>query len=101
MDQELVREISIRYLSLATENGYGDAALGARTDAALALLRPVQTGSSGDLLEWYDERPGKEPGHRHVSHLYGLFPGSRIDEVFNPGGLRGRAPCAPSAAAPR
>jgi len=40
----------------------------------LKLLPPFQTGSKGQLMEWYKEFQENEPGHRHVSHLYGLFP---------------------------
>jgi len=41
----------------------------------LAGLAPVQIGSDGRILEWSDESL-KElwPGHRHMSHLYGLYP---------------------------
>lgn len=31
-------------------------------------------GSRGQLLEWHREFEEREPGHRHLSHLYGLFP---------------------------
>ncbi len=56
----------------------GDAELLSRIDHILANLTPFQTGSKGQLLEWNEEFAECEPGHRHISHLYGLFPG----EVF-------------------
>lgn len=40
----------------------------------LLNLAPFQIGSKGQLLEWNKEFEETEPGHRHVSHLYGLFP---------------------------
>ena len=52
--------------------------------ALLPKFRREMTGSDGRLLEW---RPGvmeTEPGHRHISHLYGLFPGNTIDPVDSP-----------------
>ncbi|MFC5004865.1 glycoside hydrolase N-terminal domain-containing protein [Dactylosporangium cerinum] len=87
LDQELAREVLTRLLVLldrwpdATFATFATfAALAAEATAALAALRPVQTGPDGALLEWHDDRPPREPGHRHLSHLYGLFPGTRITE---------------------
>ncbi|GAA4671820.1 hypothetical protein Prum_074860 [Phytohabitans rumicis] len=87
MDQELVREVLTRYTLLVDRlapGEPGDNDLAARARAALALLRPPAVGTDGALLEWYDERPSREPGHRHVSHLYGLYPGVRITEAGTP-----------------
>ncbi|MET7421237.1 glycoside hydrolase family 95 protein [Dactylosporangium sp. NPDC005555] len=75
LDQELAREVLSRYVALT---GDPEAA------AALAALRPVQVGADGTLLEWFDDRPPREPGHRHLSHLYGLYPGTRITETGTP-----------------
>lgn len=44
----------------------------------LPLLAPNQVGAAGDLNEWMDDWKDAEPMHRHVSHLYGLFP---YDEI--------------------
>ena len=44
-------------------------------------LLPYQTGSQGQLLEWCREFPEREPGHRHLSHLYGLFPSELFEEM--------------------
>ncbi|MFG6200339.1 glycosyl hydrolase family 95 catalytic domain-containing protein [Nonomuraea sp. JJY05] len=76
MDQELVREVLTRYCSLADDE------LAVRAGKALPQLRPVAI--DGELLEWYDRRPSQEPGHRHLSHLYGLYPGTRITESGTP-----------------
>lgn len=46
---------------------------------ALPKLLPFKIGSDGRLLEWYDERPEEQIQHRHVSHLYALFPANLID----------------------
>ena len=37
-------------------------------------LYPFKTGRFGQLLEWAEDFDEPEPGHRHLSHLYGLFP---------------------------
>lgn len=50
-------------------------------------LKKYQIGSKGQLLEWDKEYKESEPRHRHVSHLFGLYPGCDITdntpEVFN------------------
>lgn len=42
-------------------------------------LLPYRTGSRGQLLEWYKDEIGFDPHHRHVSHLYSLFPADLIN----------------------
>ena len=45
----------------------------------LPKLRPVNIGRDGRILEWLDEsRLETEPGHRHMSHLFALYPGHQI-----------------------
>ncbi|WP_181805057.1 glycoside hydrolase family 95 protein, partial [Streptomyces shenzhenensis] len=85
MDQELVHEVLSRYLVLAERFGGGDdEGLLERARQALGALRMPGVGTNGELLEWKDERRGFEPGHRHLSHLYGLHPGTRITEGGTP-----------------
>lgn len=50
----------------------------------IAKLPSLKVGSSGQLLEWNREFEEVEPGHRHISHLYGLFPGEQIDSESTP-----------------
>ncbi|QLC64781.1 glycoside hydrolase family 95 protein [Flavobacterium sp. LPB0248] len=47
-------------------------------------LLPMRVGSKGQLLEWMQEYPETEPQHRHVSHLYGLFPSNQISPATTP-----------------
>ena len=48
-------------------------------EAALANLAPLQISrKTGRLQEWIEDYDEPEPGHRHMSHLYGLHPGSQI-----------------------
>lgn len=44
----------------------------------LNKMKGYQIGSKGQILEWDKEYFEKEPQHRHVSHLFGLYPGSDI-----------------------
>lgn len=41
-------------------------------------LKKPELNSDGSLMEWNTEVPEVEPGHRHISHLYDLFPGHTI-----------------------
>jgi len=41
-------------------------------------LPPLQIGSRGQLQEWIEDYPETEPEHRHVSHLWALYPGQGI-----------------------
>ena len=45
---------------------------------ALSLLPPMQIGSRKQLQEWLVDADGSDMHHRHISHLYGLFPSNQI-----------------------
>jgi len=51
---------------------------------ALDRLAPLKIGSDGRLLEWPEEFEEPEPGHRHMSHLFGLHPGRHISPLRTP-----------------
>jgi len=55
-----------------------------RMEKTLERLTPIKTGTDGRILEWSEEFEEREPGHRHISHLYGLHPGNQITEQKNP-----------------
>lgn len=44
----------------------------------LAHIKKPSLNSDGSIMEWNEEVEEVEPGHRHISHLYGLFPGHSI-----------------------
>ncbi len=50
----------------------------------LAKLPPLQVGKRGQLQEWNEDYDEAEPGHRHYSHLIGLFPGEEITPDTTP-----------------
>jgi alpha-L-fucosidase 2 len=55
--------------------------------ATRARLAPLQIGSQGQLQEWlqdWDYGPGVDIHHRHVSHLYGLYPSWQINVFDTP-----------------
>ena len=47
-------------------------------------LPPMQIGRFGQLQEWMEDLDNPDDKHRHVSHLYGLYPGNQISPYSNP-----------------
>ncbi len=47
-------------------------------------LAPMQAGQHGQLQEWMHDWDNPEDKHRHVSHLYGLYPGDQISPYSTP-----------------
>ena len=49
-----------------------------------AKLFPLQIGKKGNLQEWSKDWEDADPQHRHISHLFGLFPGRQISPLSTP-----------------
>ncbi|KAL5372135.1 hypothetical protein DPSP01_013720 [Paraphaeosphaeria sporulosa] len=49
----------------------------------LSKIKAPQVGSKGQILEWRSEYSEAEPGHRHFSHLVGLYPGSQMTPLVS------------------
>lgn len=77
LDQVLYRQHLERFVTLAAQLGE-ESDLASEASAALARLRQPPVSEDGTLGEWAEGYQGAEPGHRHFSHLYGLFPGSSM-----------------------
>ncbi|WIB62111.1 glycoside hydrolase N-terminal domain-containing protein (plasmid) [Curtobacterium sp. MCLR17_007] len=77
IDQQLVADLFDRLPTVAPGDPSDDerALLTAVAEASTAL-RPAAVGEDGAIAEWDVLREPAEPGHRHLSHLYGLFPGT-------------------------
>lgn len=56
----------------------------AKVNAALKRLPPMQIGKWGQLQEWMQDWDNPQDNHRHVSHLYGLFPSNQISPYHTP-----------------
>ncbi len=55
-----------------------DATLILEMKETLKKLPPVLIGKDGTIREWIEDYEEAEPGHRHMSHLFGLHPGTQI-----------------------
>jgi alpha-L-fucosidase 2 len=77
MDQEIIWDVFSNTLEAAAELGIKDD-FTAGVEKAVARLALPKTGSDGRLLEWSEEFKEPEPGHRHMSHLFGVHPGRQF-----------------------
>ena len=50
----------------------------------LALLPPMQIGKHNQVQEWLVDADDPKDEHRHISHLYGLYPSNQISPTLNP-----------------
>ena len=77
MDIELIRELFENCRRGAQALGI-DADFQSKLAQTEKRLPPLQIGKRGQLQEWIEDYPETEPHHRHVSHLYSLYPGHAI-----------------------
>ncbi|WP_332854565.1 glycoside hydrolase family 95 protein [Duganella sp. S19_KUP01_CR8] len=87
-DQEIVWDLFNNTVEAADALG-DDQAFRAQVAAMRDKLAAPRVGSWGQLLEWMDEKKDPvldTPGdtHRHVSHLFGLYPGRQISPTQTP-----------------
>lgn len=61
-----------------------DPALRQQLEASEKQLAPIQIGPDGRIMEWLQPYREVDPQHRHVSHLWALYPGDAIDPVKTP-----------------
>lgn len=52
--------------------------------ATVKRLAPMQIGQYSQLQEWITDKDDPQNTHRHMSHLYGLYPGSQISPYTTP-----------------
>jgi alpha-L-fucosidase 2 len=66
------------YIAEAAKILGADESFRARVLDARSRLAPMRINKKGELEEWLEGWPQKEKAHRHVSNLYGLYPGHQI-----------------------
>lgn len=84
MDNQLVFDVLHNVIRSAeildTDHTYADS-----LRALIPELAPMQVGNWGQLQEWMHDWDDKGDKHRHISHLYGLYPSNQISPYRNPG----------------
>jgi alpha-L-fucosidase 2 len=83
MDLTLIRELFENCIS-ATEALGLDSQFRSELTDALSRLRVPVISPSGLMQEFSEDFPEYEPGHRHVSHLVGIFPGGSSGQPASP-----------------
>jgi alpha-L-fucosidase 2 len=83
MDMALTREIFTNVIAAARELKLDDPFV-ATLESKLPKLLPYQIGAQGRLQEWSKDFADRDVHHRHVSHLYGLYPGEQITRERTP-----------------
>lgn len=88
MDLQIVRHLFTSCIS-ASEELNKDKAFRNKLKLQLQNLTPVKIGADGRILEWSDESLKEAaPGHRHISHLYGLYPSNEYNWNDKPGYMK-------------
>ena len=83
MDNQIVFDALTNVLKAAEALGISDESLAAyRT--TLQKLPPMQIGRYGQLQEWLQDGDDPKDQHRHISHLYGLYPSNQISPYTQP-----------------
>ena len=77
MDNQITREIFEAVIQ-AAEILHCDRAIVKDLRYAQSRLVPTRISSDGRIMEWMEEYEEAEPEHRHVSHLFGLYPAAQI-----------------------
>ena len=83
MDMQILRDL-FDGCARASEVLGVDADFRGQVQAARQQLAPMRVGSRGNIMEWLYDWVETEPGHRHISHLYGLHPSNQITKRGTP-----------------
>ena len=85
MDSQILRDLFTACIKSSEILGQDDA-FRARLVTARTKLAPDQIGAQGQLQKWMEDwdRTAPEKHHRHVSHLYALYPSDQIDVLKTP-----------------
>lgn len=85
IDNQILRALFSGYLELAADAVCDDSSdLVNDVRERLHGLRPTSISSDGRIMEWSEEYADGEPGHRHFSPLFALFPGNEIRHDTTP-----------------
>ncbi|MDT7779022.1 MAG: alpha-L-fucosidase 2, partial [Acidobacteriota bacterium] len=85
MDTQIIRDL-FKHCAAAAHILGVDREFAARLSSLLPRMAPMQIGKAGQLQEWLEDWDMEAPErtHRHVSHLYGLYPSNQITSRATP-----------------
>ena len=83
MDNQIIRELF--EVCLACAKVLGDVnPVTEKIPQVISKLAPIQIGKYGQIMEWNEDYEEVDPGHRHISHLFALHPGTQISMTKTP-----------------
>ena len=83
MDNQMISELFTNVIAASEILGQ-DAEFADTLTSLMERMAPMQTGQHGQLQEWMHDWDNPDDHHRHVSHLYGLYPGNQISPWRTP-----------------
>jgi alpha-L-fucosidase 2 len=83
MDMSIIRELFTAVIKSADLLNI-DAAFKNELIKAIEKLYPYHIGQYGQLQEWFNDWDDPKDKHRHLSHLFGLYPGSQVNVTTTP-----------------
>jgi alpha-L-fucosidase 2 len=84
MDNQIVFDVLTQTLRAMDVLGKSDPEYRQRLQNAISKLPPMQIGRYGQLQEWLIDGDNPKDEHRHISHLYGLYPSNQISPYSHP-----------------
>ncbi|MGO3306667.1 MAG: glycosyl hydrolase family 95 catalytic domain-containing protein, partial [Sphingobacterium sp.] len=84
IDNQIVRELYESVIKANEILALGDSFTVELSEQLKEVPPPVVVSESGRVMEWLEDYQEPEPKHRHVSHLYGLYPAHFISPVTTP-----------------
>ena len=83
IDMQILKDL-FGYVAEAAEVLGTDSEFRTRVLQTRDRLAPMQIGKNGDLQEWLEDWGQREKSHRHISNLYGLYPGNQVSARRTP-----------------
>ena len=83
MDNQMVYDVLKNTAEAARVLGI-DADFASQIDALKMRLTPYKIGQYGQVQEWQEDWDRENTSHRHLSHLWGAYPGNQVSPYVNP-----------------
>ena len=83
MDNQICFDVLSQVIQAAKVLGKDDASI-LNFQSSIKKLPPMQIGRYGQLQEWLIDADDPKDEHRHISHLYGLYPSNQISPYHHP-----------------
>lgn len=78
IDHQITRELFMNVIAASKTLGLDSSFCQELEKVVKQLPPPIRIANDGRVMEWLQEYPEVEPEHRHISHLYALYPASMI-----------------------